>query len=78
MTKIQPGIYRHYKGNYYEVIEVATHADTLGDVVVYRALYDDFKLWVRPLDAFLESVEVQGHNQNRFEFIGAELDKLVM
>lgn len=67
MSFIKKGIYRHYKGNLYEVIDVARHSESLEDMVVYRALYDDFELWVRPLKMFLENIEINGELQKRFE-----------
>ncbi|HAT9394773.1 TPA: DUF1653 domain-containing protein, partial [Legionella pneumophila subsp. pneumophila] len=54
-------------GNLYEVIDVARHSESLEDMVVYRALYGDFKLWVRPLKMFLEDIEINGEIQKRFE-----------
>ncbi|MCG7601184.1 DUF1653 domain-containing protein [Halomonas sp. McH1-25] len=62
-----PGIYRHYKGQTYEVLGVAHHSETDEPLVVYRALYGDYGLWVRPLDMFVETVEVQGEPVRRFE-----------
>ncbi|SHF71790.1 Protein of unknown function [Modicisalibacter ilicicola DSM 19980] len=62
-----PGIYRHYKGQSYEVIGVAHHSETEELLVVYRALYGDYGLWVRPLAMFSETVEVQGEPLPRFE-----------
>jgi hypothetical protein len=62
-----PGIYRHYKGQTYEVLGVAHHSETEEPLVVYRALYGDYGLWVRPLDMFVETVEVQGEPVRRFE-----------
>lgn len=67
MSFIKKGIYRHYKGNLYEVIDIARHSESLEDMVVYRALYGDFKLWVRPLKMFLEDIEINGELQKRFE-----------
>ncbi|WP_412755136.1 DUF1653 domain-containing protein [Legionella pneumophila] len=67
MSFIKKGIYRHYKGNLYEVIDVARHLKSLEDMVVYRALYGDFELWVRPLKMFLEDIEINGEVQKRFE-----------
>jgi hypothetical protein len=61
-----PGFYRHYKGQRYEVIDVAQHSETREWVVVYRALYGERGLWVRPLDMFTESVEVDGKTVPRF------------
>lgn len=61
-----PGLYRHYKGNDYEVIGVARHSETREALVIYRALYGERGLWVRPLAMFLESVEVSGARVPRF------------
>ncbi|MDA1354447.1 MAG: DUF1653 domain-containing protein [bacterium] len=68
MTQIEPtlGKYRHYKGNEYEVLYVATHTETLERLVVYRALYGDLGIWVRPLTMFNESVVVAGKLIPRF------------
>jgi len=54
---IEPGLYRHYKGNDYEVVGVATHSETEEALVVYRALYGEFGLWVRPLAMFEQLVD---------------------
>ena len=67
---IPVGRYRHYKGNEYEVVDVARHSETLEDMVVYRALYGDHGLWVRPLVMFIEDVEVDGKKMPRFYSIG--------
>ena len=64
------GKYKHYKGNMYEVLGVAHHSETQEELVVYRALYNDFDLWVRPLAMFLESVEINGVIMPRFEYLG--------
>ena len=64
------GRYRHYKGLDYEVIGVARHSETLEALVVYRPLYDDSGLWVRPHAMFFEEVEIDGRRQPRFAFIG--------
>lgn len=61
-----PGRYRHYKGNAYEVVGKALHSETLEVLVVYRPLYGDGNLWVRPRDMFLEDVEVDGVRTPRF------------
>lgn len=66
---IQAGVYRHYKGNTYQVIGIAKHSETEEDLVVYRALYGAFGLWVRPIDMFCEEVEVGGQLVSRFELI---------
>lgn len=70
--KIRPGIYEHYKGKKYRVLGVAKHSETLEDLVVYEALYDNkvSKLWVRPLKMFLEKVEVNGQKMSRFKYLG--------
>ena len=65
---VKPGKYKHYKGKFYEVIGVARHSETLEDVVVYKALYDN-SLWTRPKKMFLENVSVDGKEVPRFEFI---------
>ena len=64
------GKYKHYKGNEYEVIGVAKHTETLEEFVVYRALYGDRDLWVRPLEMFTEEVEFEGRLVPRFEYVG--------
>lgn len=64
--KILPGRYRHYKGKDYEVIGTARHSETEEWLVVYRCLYGDYSLWVRPLDMFNESVTVAGEEVPRF------------
>ena len=69
---IQVGLYRHYKGNTYQVIGLAKHSETEEDLVVYRALYGECGLWARPLDMFCEKVEVGGKHIPRFELIQQE------
>lgn len=64
---IQPGRYRHYKGNEYEVIGEARHSETEEPFVVYRALYGDRGLWIRPRSMFLETVMVDGRPLPRFQ-----------
>lgn len=61
------GIYRHYKGNLYEVLDTAKHSETEEWMVVYRALYGDYGLWTRPLNHFLEEV----NHQPRFVLLHA-------
>ncbi|MBN1385823.1 DUF1653 domain-containing protein [Candidatus Woesearchaeota archaeon] len=68
------GRYRHYKGKEYEVIGIGRDSETLEDVVVYRALYDDARfgnnaLWVRPKEEFFGDVEVNGKKKKRFEMV---------
>ena len=64
------GRYRHYKGNEYEMIGIANHSETLEKMVVYRALYGEGELWVRPLSMWQESVTVNGKSVLRFSYIG--------
>ena len=66
MEEIAKGKYRHYKGNEYEVLYVATHSETLEPMVVYRALYGDFGVWVRPASMWNEYVEKDGVKVRRF------------
>ena len=63
---IAPGKYRHYKGNDYEVIGMATHSETHEAMVVYRPLYGEGKLWVRPAAMFAETVVIDGNTVPRF------------
>ena len=67
--KILPGKYRHFKGNEYEVLEIARHSETLGPMVVYRALYGEGGVWVRPAEMWFETVCRDGKNYSRFERI---------
>ncbi len=69
---IPVGKYRHYKGNDYEVLGVATHSEDESKLVVYRTLYGDFDLWVRPLEMFTETVEIDDEQVPRFRYIGSE------
>ncbi len=66
---LRPGRYRHFKGGEYEVLGVARHSEGLEDMVVYRPLYNDSGLWVRPLSMFTETVERSGTKQARFTFL---------
>lgn len=66
----RPGRYRHYKGDEYEVVGVARHSETEERLVVYRPLYNDTGLWLRPLAMFLETVLVNGEPVPRFAYVG--------
>lgn len=69
--EFKPGIYQHYKGMMYLALTVAKHSETLEELVVYVALYDnkDGKTWVRPLSMFMEEIEKDGVKQPRFKFV---------
>lgn len=68
-NRIKLGKYRHYKGNEYEVIGIAKHSETLEPMVVYRALYGENELWVRPASMWNETVTVNGAEVKRFSYI---------
>ena len=70
MESIKPGRYRHFKGREYEVLGIARHSETEEELVVYRALYGDFGLWVRPVSMWNETVERDGKISRRFTYIG--------
>ena len=67
---IKLGKYRHFKGNEYEVITIAKHSETLEKMVVYKALYGDGDIWVRPAKMWDETIERDGKTFKRFEYIG--------
>ena len=66
VAAIQPGRYRHFKGNEYEVITVARHSETEEPMVVYRALYGDYGIWVRPAEMWNEQIVRDGKTYTRF------------
>jgi len=68
-NSIPQGIYRHYKGNLYQVLHTAHHSETEEVLVVYRCLYGEYSVWVRPLEMFTETVMVEGQSVPRFELI---------
>ena len=68
--EIRPGRYRHFKGGEYQVIGVARHSETMEELVVYRALYGERGLWVRPAGMWLETVERDGQRLPRFAYLG--------
>ncbi|MBQ8503668.1 MAG: DUF1653 domain-containing protein [Clostridia bacterium] len=70
MSEIKLGKYRHFKGKEYEVIGIASHSETMEKMVVYRALYGEGGLWVRPCSMWHETVERDGKIFKRFEYIG--------
>lgn len=69
---LKPGKYRHYKGGEYAVEGVARHSESEELLVVYRPLYGERGLWVRPLEMFIEQVEHDGELRPRFEFVGSD------
>lgn len=71
---VSQGIYRHYKGNLYQVLHTARHSETEESLVVYRCLYGNYDVWVRPLEMFTETVTVEGKSVPRFELIQALAD----
>ena len=75
METIRPGIYRHFKGNLYEVIASAKHSETLEELVVYRALYGEHGVWVRPVSMWNETVERDGKTYQRFTYIEDKLQE---
>ena len=68
--EIKIGRYRHFKGNEYEVLGIAKHSETTEEMVVYRALYGEHGLWVRPASMWNETVERDGKVSQRFTYIG--------
>lgn len=66
---IETGLYEHYSGKRYQVLGVCRHTETLKILVIYQALYDNYALWVRPLDMFKENVIHNGRTVQRFRFI---------
>ena len=74
--EIKLGVYQHYKGNYYQVTSFARHSETLEKLVVYQALYDNYGMWVRPLNIFLEKVLINGEKVARFKFVDESFSKL--
>ena len=70
MSEIKLGKYRHFKGNEYEVIALAQHSETLEKMVVYKALYGEQEVWVRPVSMWNETVIRDGQEIKRFTYIG--------
>jgi len=67
---MKKGKYQHYKGPFYEVLDVARHSETEEEMVVHKTLYGDFSLWVRPLKMFNEEIEFEGKKMQRFTYCG--------
>ena len=72
MSTIKPGLYRHFKGNLYEVIGTAKHSETLEEMVVYRACYGEHGLWVRPAAMWNEIIERDGKTFRRFTLVESD------
>ena len=70
METIKPGRYLHFKGGEYEVVGLAKHSETMEEMVVYRALYGERGLWVRPASMWNETVERDGKTFRRFTYLG--------
>ena len=64
------GVYKHYKGNMYQVFGIARHSETLEEMVIYQKLYDDYGWWVRPLSMFFETVKIGEKKVLRFQYLG--------
>ncbi len=74
---IKQGIYQHFKGNYYQVEAIVRHSEDLQEMVLYKALYGDFGLWVRPVQMFQENVQIGDKLLPRFCFIQDITDDFV-
>lgn len=72
MEDIKLGVYKHYKGNEYRVLAIASHSETLEKMVVYQALYGEYGIWVRPISMWNEIVDVNGVETPRFKFLREE------
>ena len=72
MQSVLLGVYRHYKGNFYQVLHLAKYSETLEDMVVYQALYGERGIWVRPVSMWNETVNYQGKQVKRFTYIETE------
>ena len=69
-NQVKLGKYEHFKGRQYEVIGLAHHSETMEELVVYRALYENKDLWVRPAKMFNDTVEKDGEKMLRFKYLG--------
>ena len=70
MEDIKPGVYRHFKGNEYRLLCIASHSETLEPMAVYQALYGDRGVWVRPASMWNDTVERDGKTYKRFTYVG--------
>ena len=66
---MKPGKYKHFKGNMYQVLFIAIHSETEEPMVIYKALYGEYKIWARPLKMFTEMIEHEGKKVPRFEYV---------
>lgn len=73
---IKTGLYQHYKGNYYQVIGLSRHSETLDSLVVYQSLYGDYGLWVRPVELFQSLIEYDNQEVPRFKFVSETVSQL--
>ena len=69
---LEKGLYKHYKGNLYEVMSTVQHSETEEWMVVYKALYGNEGMWVRPYEMFMEKIEIEGELVDRFEKLEGE------
>lgn len=72
MKTLKKGRYQHFKGNFYEVVDIAMHSESQDEQVIYRALYGDYGLWIRPLAMFDETITRDGETFKRFAYVGDE------
>lgn len=70
---LKKGFYRHFRGNIYELLDIAKNSETLEDMVIYRALYGEHDLWVRPADMWNEKIESPEGEISRFTYIGEDI-----
>jgi len=73
---IKIGLYKHFKGGLYQVLAIARHEETYKPLVIYQALYGDYRIWARDLDVFIEEIKVDGKRKPRFEFVGENMTNL--
>lgn len=73
---LAPGIYQHYKGPYYQVLDLVRHSETQEWLVYYRTCYGDWDRWVRPYEMFIETLDVTEGGRQRFKFVAASLHEV--